>query len=365
MHADSFSSRLLRWYRQHGRHDLPWQQNPAPYRVWVSEIMLQQTQVVKVLDYYPRFMARFPTVADLAAASQDEVLQLWAGLGYYTRARNLHRCAQAVMELGGEFPVGSQSEMEALPGIGRSTAAAIRAFSTGQRATILDGNVKRVLTRYAGIEGWPGQKTIEAQLWQLAETLTPQQEVATYTQAIMDLGATLCKPRQPACSRCPHQQQCVAYATDQTARLPTPKPKKVRPQKERHFLLLEHQQQWLLERRPDQGIWGGLWSLPEFATQAGLQAWLAERALTGALEPQPQIEHAFTHYQLIMRPWRLQLSAQSASERPLATCSDAPAQIWYDPQRPAALGLPAPIEKLLQAQRTAQQGQLFLTRLSQ
>jgi len=260
----TFAIHLLKWYRQHGRHDLPWQKNKSLYSVWVSEIMLQQTQVVTVIPYYQNFMQRFPDIASLAAATQDEALRYWAGLGYYSRARNLHKAAALIVESHqGVFPV-TYDEVLALPGIGPSTAGAILAQATGQRHAILDGNVKRVLARYQAIEGWPGQKTVEKQLWKYAESFTPESNVADYTQAIMDLGATLCARSSPKCDACPLVTDCKAFQLNRTAELPTKKPKKAIPVKQKRFLIIRNKRgEMLMEKRPPSGIWGGLWSLPE------------------------------------------------------------------------------------------------------
>lgn len=351
----SFSQHLLHWYQQQGRKNLPWQQNPTPYRVWVSEIMLQQTQVATVMDYYQRFMQRFPDINSLAKAPQDDVLHLWAGLGYYTRARNLHACAQKlVAEHQGHFPVNCQKTLQSLPGIGPSTAAAIIALSSNQRAVILDGNVKRVVARYFAISGWPGKTAINRQLWEKAELLTPDDQAAAYTQAIMDLGATLCTPRQPACERCPVAEDCQALALGLIDQLPTPKPKKQLPKKQRHFLLLlDSQNQILLHQRPQQGIWGGLWSLPEFDSYPAMENWLAQQQPTAQLdsEPLPSLKHSFSHYHLQLLPWKARLPASAKLQEPAAdypTDMTSPASLWYNLRQPANLGLPAPIHRLLQ-----------------
>lgn len=349
-----FASRLLDWYHKQGRKHLPWQQEPTAYRVWVSEIMLQQTQVTTVIDYYQRFMQRFPDVFQLAEASQDEVLHLWAGLGYYTRARNLHACAQQVVaEQQGQFPVHSQQAMEALPGIGRSTAAAIIALSSNQRAVILDGNVKRVIARYFALTGWPGQAAVNRLFWEKADELTPADQAAAYTQAIMDLGATLCTPRQPACERCPVGEDCQALALGLTTQLPTPKPKKQRPEKQGYFLILSDAQgQIYLEQRPSPGIWGGLWSLPEFSSLEALQTWLRSHFPDALLasEPQPSLQHAFSHYHLQLHPWPARLVQSHHLQEPQAEFGaemTGRPWVWYNPHHSVNLGLPAPIKKLL------------------
>ena len=265
--ASDFSSRLIAWQKIHGRHDLPWQNTQDPYAIWVSEIMLQQTQVAAVIAYYARFMARFPNIATLAQASQEEVLQHWSGLGYYSRARNLHNAAQTIMdEFDGQFPEDFE-KIQTLSGIGRSTAAAIASFAFQQNQTILDGNVKRVLARHFLIEGWTGSPKIEKALWALAETLVPDQEMIAYTQGLMDLGATICTRSKPKCELCPLNVHCMALAKNQTKALPTPKPRKAIPQKQTTMLLLLNGNEVMLEKRPPNGIWGGLWSLPEISMQ--------------------------------------------------------------------------------------------------
>lgn len=298
---------LLDWHAASGRKDLPWQQNITPYRVWVSEIMLQQTQVTTVIDYYNRFMARFPNVERLAGASLDEVLHLWTGLGYYARGRNLHKTARIVAQQhAGEFP-SAQAELESLPGIGRSTAGAIRAIAFNERGVILDGNVKRVLTRLHALEGHPGESRIARELWQLAEFHTPQNRTATYTQAIMDLGATVCTRRRPTCDSCPLSDQCRARLEGNPEAYPTRKPGKDKPLRQaRFFILTSHAGAVYLERRPLNGLWGGLWTPPE--RPSGMQAsqFLAELGLRGIptsrVQIQPPLRHAFTHFHLDATP---------------------------------------------------------------
>ncbi|HAP27431.1 MAG TPA: A/G-specific adenine glycosylase, partial [Achromobacter sp.] len=262
-----FAPRIVAWQRQHGRHDLPWQNTRDPYRIWLSEIMLQQTQVATVIPYYERFLQRFPDVAALAAASQEDVMPYWAGLGYYARARNLHRCAQEIVrDWDGRFPPTAEA-IATLPGIGRSTAAAIAAFSNGERSPILDGNVKRVFTRHFGIAGDPAKREVEQRLWALAHAqvdAAPGLDMAAYTQGLIDLGATLCTRGKPACDRCPVADTCVARREGRQAELPTPKVRKAIPERETCMLVLRHKGAFLLQQRPEPGIWGGLWSLPEF-----------------------------------------------------------------------------------------------------
>ncbi|MGB1141418.1 MAG: A/G-specific adenine glycosylase, partial [Halioglobus sp.] len=262
-----FADRVLAWFDTHGRHDLPWQYDTTAYRVWVSEIMLQQTQVKTVIPYFERFMAAFPDVDALAGAPEDEVLHLWTGLGYYARARNLHRAAkQVAFELGGTFP-DSIEGLQALPGVGRSTAGAIASIALAQRASILDGNVKRVLARLHRVAGWPGQSAVHNQLWDIAEHYTPTARCADYTQAMMDLGATLCTRSKPACALCPMANDCEANAAGDQTDYPGKKPKKALPVRATHFLVLRNRDGdiWL-EKRPAEGIWGGLWCFPEVAS---------------------------------------------------------------------------------------------------
>lgn len=341
----SFSRRLLKWYASHGRHDLPWQQNRTLYRVWVSEIMLQQTQVVTAIPYFEKFISRFPSIQDLANAHQDEVLHLWTGLGYYARARNLHKTAQIIRDrYANQFPEEYELIL-ALPGIGRSTAGAILAQALGQRHVILDGNVKRVLTRYYAIEGWPGKKDIENQLWTLAESLTPDAQLIDYTQAIMDLGATACA-RKPSCADCPVSDTCVAYEQDNVTNYPTPKKRKVLPVKTTHMLVLQNDKgEIMLEQRPPSGIWGGLWSLPEYAekTLDQVQQWSEQKLglLIENIESQPLFRHTFSHFHLDITPIACRVKS------PANHVMEASNRVWYNTQRPESLGLPAPVVKIL------------------
>ncbi|WP_273431503.1 A/G-specific adenine glycosylase [Chitinibacter tainanensis] len=337
-----FATRLIAWQREHGRHGLPWQVADG-YHVWLSEIMLQQTQVTTVLDYYPCFLAKFPTIFDLAAAPLDDVLALWSGLGYYTRARNLHKCAQAVVaQYGGQFPNDPVLVAE-LPGIGRSTAAAITAFSYGTRAAILDGNVKRVLTRWAGIEGYPGVKAVENRLWDLANALLPTAGIEAYTQGLMDLGATVCTPKKPSCLTCPMSADCQARLSNRQAELPTPKPKKAVPEKSTVMLIIRNAQgQILLQKRPPTGIWGGLWSLPEVASTLAASELAAQQfGLEIELEPAlPDFVHVFTHYKLTITPQPAYAIAASALHESNAQ--------WFNIDAALAAGIPTPIRKILQ-----------------
>ena len=342
---DAFSNRLLQWFDLHGRHDLPWQQPRTPYRVWVSEIMLQQTQVTTVIGYFERFMARFPTVASLAQAAQDDVLHLWTGLGYYARARNLHRAAQQVVDQhDGELPITVDALMS-LPGIGRSTAGAILAQSHGQPVAILDGNVKRVLTRYHGISGWPGKRDIEKQLWHWAEHHTPNARVADYTQAIMDLGATLCTRRKPRCGECPQADHCVALQQDAVDDYPTRKTPRTLPVRQATWwLLTDPQGQVLLEQRPQRGLWGGLWCPPQSDSdeRTGLDDLLKQRQLD-ALGPTRKLSpfrHTFSHFHLEVQPVQIVVASNALAE-------PSPEQRWVNPQAPGTLGLAMPVKALL------------------
>ena len=358
---EEFQQRLLTWFDQFGRHDLPWQSPRTPYRVWVSEIMLQQTQVTTVIDYFERFMARFPTLQALADAPQDDVLHLWTGLGYYARARNLHKTAQLVAaQYNAQLPVDrledsledsfedsleesledSLEALMALPGIGRSTAGAIIAQSTGQRAVILDGNVKRSLTRLHAIRGWPGKPAVERQLWLLAEHYTPDKRVADYTQAMMDFGATLCKRRQPVCSQCPFSDVCLALAEDNVQGYPHSKPRKALPTQQTLMLILQNRKGHVwLEQRPPSGLWGGLWSLPQFDTQQALNDWLENNAkATQRQSAYPTFTHTFSHFRLEITPQPVTCEALNGVREN---------GLWYDVANPPALGLAAPVKKLL------------------
>ncbi len=337
-----FAAAVLAWYDVHGRKHLPWQQDPTPYRVWISEIMLQQTQVATVLPYYQRFMQRFPTVQDLAAAEVDEVMHLWTGLGYYARARNLHKAAQLlVQDHGGEFPK-TVDEVAELPGIGRSTAGAILSLSRQVHASILDGNVKRVLSRFYAVEGVPTESATQKVLWAHAEANTPRKRVHHFNQVMMDLGATICTRTKPACLLCPLQATCVAHARGEETAFPRKKASKATPQKAAWFLVLRNQKgEVLLERRPPAGIWGGLWSLPEVAGELDLNTELERRFGLEAAQAEslPERWHVFSHYQLEIRP--LLLEAPKAM-----SLKEAPSQ-WCKLDDLPAVGLPAPVKALL------------------
>jgi A/G-specific adenine glycosylase len=344
---DWFATRLLSWFHENGRKDLPWQNLVNPYRVWVSEIMLQQTQVNTVIPFYRRFMTHFPTVRDLAAADLDEALHHWTGLGYYARGRNLHKAAQAIVtEHGGDFPVGVDA-LTRLPGIGRSTAGAIAAISQGIAAPILDGNVKRVLARFHEVAGHSGEAGTRKTLWAHAEAHTPAQRAADYTQAIMDLGATVCS-RQPRCGACPVQTRCRAHRHGTTDRFPERKPKQARPVRTaRMFLITGSDNACLLERRPANGIWGGLWTPPArdssySVTDLANEFGLAERDMD-AVASAPAFRHTFTHFYLDIEPVHVQL------KRALQLARDHERLLWYTPGSSARVGLAAPVVTLLDA----------------
>lgn len=336
---ESFAGRVLDWFDAHGRKDFPWQREATPYRVWVSEIMLQQTQVSTVIPYYERFMRRFPGIGNLAAAPADDVLHHWSGLGYYARARNLHAAAKIICdEFGGEFPRDFDA-VAALPGIGRSTAGAILSLACGQRHAILDGNVKRVLARHAGVEGWPGQSATGRKLWELAERRLPAvQRAAAYNQAMMDLGATVCTRSNPGCDACPIAADCVARATSRQAELPERKPRAALPEKNIDMLLLEHGGRVLLQRRPPAGIWGGLWSLPETDDAA---RWLDKHHPGTVMKPLETLTHTFSHFRLHIRAVHAQLANPAA-------VTDAESG-WYHAGSLPALGLAAPVQRILQS----------------
>lgn len=354
----TFSRDVIAWQQVHGRHTLPWQNTRDAYRVWLSEIMLQQTQVAAVIPYYQRFLLRFPDVATLATAPSEAVMAHWSGLGYYARARNLHLCAKRVMaEYGGVFPSDPQRLAE-LPGIGRSTAAAIAAFAYARRAAILDGNVKRVFARLFGVETYPGIKQVENELWKRAEALLPAQDIAPYTQGLMDLGATLCTRSRPACLHCPLAGRCVAFATGRVHDLPIKKPIKVLPEKRKALLVISDRSQVLLQQRPDSGIWGGLLSLPEMdappfsapvdgieVSQSHIVDFSRVVAPFGEIATclrLPSFIHVFTHFKLQIEPYHITLLRRHEMAGQLQ-------HKWYGVDQLAQAPLPAPVKKMLRA----------------
>jgi A/G-specific adenine glycosylase len=353
MKPEQFAERLLDWFEVHGRHNLPWQQNPTPYRVWVSEVMLQQTQVATVIPYYQRFMERFPDVQSLADAPLDEVLHLWTGLGYYARARNLRAGAQAlVAHHQGEFP-NTIEEVTALSGIGRSTAGAILALSRGQRHSILDGNVKRVLARAFGIDGDPSTPAVTAQMWAQADVCTPLLKVGKYTQAIMDLGATVCSRTNPACTVCPMSQGCVAALEGRQSELPSLQRRRSRGSREATLLIAETGSAGsvavLVERRPTAGLWGGLWSPPQFESEFAALDWCRREigepvSRSQSLTP---IHHAFTHFDLKLNPIVVHC-------RPTNSVHDGDDRLWFQLEAPPKVGLPQPIRRLFERLRAAE-----------
>ncbi len=345
MPGTTFSQRIVAWQRTHGRHDLPWQNTRDAYRIWLSEIMLQQTQVATVLPYYARFLERFPTVTALAAAPDDDVMALWAGLGYYSRARNLHAAAkQVVAQHGGKFPADVALLAE-LPGVGRSTAAAIAAFAHDVIAPILDGNVKRVLARHAGVEGFPGRGPVEKKLWQHAETRLPSSDtdMVAYTQGLMDLGATICSRTEPTCLLCPVAADCSARISGRTADIPAARPSKVLPQRAQRYLLARHGDQVLLVKRPSPGIWGGLWCLPELGDEDDAKAAARLRfgvSRAGEARELPVIEHTFTHFRLSLHVAELPVTKIEAS-------TNSPGTLWLAGDDLLNAALPKPISRLL------------------
>lgn len=342
-----FATKVIRWQRQHGRHDLPWQNTRNAYRIWLSEVMLQQTQVATVIPYYRRFRQRFPSIKALAAAPLDDVLAAWSGLGYYARARNLHRAAQQIVaEHRGRFPRSFEAVL-ALPGVGRSTAAAICVFAFGDRRAILDGNVKRLLARCFGIAGYPGEAKTAARLWRKTERLLPLRNVESYCQGLMDLGAAICVRGKPRCEVCPVAPDCVARRRGTIGRLPGPRPRKILPQRRTHMLVLLHAGQVLLEKRAPSGIWGGLWSLPEVASSADIAALCAQRygAEIATHATLPTVAHGFTHFRLDIEPHRLGV-ARVARVAPRAA---APGAMWLPLEDALGAALPAPVKRILAA----------------
>lgn len=339
----NFATQVLHWYQQHGRKDLPWQQDINAYRVWISEVMLQQTQVATVIPYYQRFMQSFPTVYDLAAAPIDEVLQHWSGLGYYSRARNLHKTASIIVDAyNGELP-NTVEALSALPGIGRSTAGAIAAIAYQQHAAILDGNVKRVLARYYAVDGWPGKSQVQQKLWQHAEANTPKQDVHHYTQAMMDLGAMICTRSKPQCTLCPLVENCTAHKQGDMQNYPGKKPKKTLPIKSTRMLLIYHEEDILLYQRPSIGIWPGLYSLIE-ADMADDIDQLCARLLAGThyqRKPLINFRHSFSHYHL-----DIHAEAIALDNKPLQVMEDKP-YLWYNMRQASAVGIAAPVSRIM------------------
>ena len=340
-----FQTALLNWFDHHGRKNLPWQQDKTPYRVWISEIMLQQTQVSTVIPYFQKFMLHFNNVQQLANATEDQVLHLWTGLGYYSRARNLHRAAKMIQQnFHGKFP-DNYEDLISLPGIGRSTAGAILSIAFQQKAAILDGNVKRVLTRLGGITEWPGEKKVTEQLWELAEKLTPAQRTAEYTQAMMDMGATICVRSKPHCEKCPFTNHCRAHQLGIEKKLPAAKPKKTLPVRQKTFLILQHDHHVLLQKRPASGIWGGLWSTPElmdFAADELVEQFCQQQQLTiKNFYFGEAFRHTFSHFHLDILPVFITLKSKPRK------IMDSDRQIWYNLQQAQIIGLPQPVKKLL------------------
>ncbi|MGC2165421.1 MAG: A/G-specific adenine glycosylase [Gallionella sp.] len=340
--VSNFASRLIAWHRHHGRHDLPWQTGDA-YHVWLSEIMLQQTQVATVIPYFQRFIASFPNISDLASSSVEQVLEHWSGLGYYARGRNLHASAQIIAkQFLGRFPCSYDQILE-LPGVGRSTAAAICALAFHQRRAILDGNVKRVLARYCGIAGWAGDSRVEHRLWEQAESLLPHHDIASYIQAQMDLGATLCTRSKPKCDACPLQPDCVACQSGRITEYPSPRPRKTVPQKRSTFLIVMHGDTILLEKRAPHGIWGGLWCFPQLDNASDdVTDYLQHHGLGAAVQlPLTPFAHTFTHFKLHICPILLRVE-----HGPLAI--QEAGSVWLDVRQALKAAIPVPVRKILQ-----------------
>lgn len=336
-----FSSQVVDWYALHGRKTLPWQINKTPYKVWVSEIMLQQTQVITVIPYFERFMARFPDVASLANATEDEVLHLWTGLGYYARARNLQKSAKIIHEqYKGHFPTDI-NEVIALPGIGKSTAGAILSLSLQQHHAILDGNVKRVLARFFMLDGWYGNKAVEQRLWQYSEKLTPKNNVTEFNQAMMDLGSSLCSRSKFDCEPCPLNSKCLSLKNNVVKQYPNPRPKKVVPKRHCHMLILKVKDQLLLEKRPSEGIWGGLHAFLQFDDEGMLQTYLAQQGIKYEAKYLDSFVHIFTHFKLTINPLVIELNAHPD------VINDNQI-IWYDLKSKSEVGLAAPTKKLIE-----------------
>jgi len=344
MNSKSFSTAVISWYRKHGRKNLPWQKNRTAYRVWLSEIMLQQTQVTTVIPYFERFTQQFPSFNDLANAAEDDVLHLWSGLGYYARARNLHKAAKIIhQKYSGKFPENFE-QVNALPGIGRSTAGAVLAQAFGQRHAILDGNVKRVLARFHAIEGWTGQAKTQDQLWKFAEQHTPDSDLVDYTQAMMDIGATVCMRTKPDCINCPLANGCLALKADCVGELPTPKPRKKLPVKSARLLvMLNDDNHVLLEKRPPTGIWGGLWSLPEIELDTDVKNYCQQQwqFKVKQVVDTESFRHTFSHYHFDITPCRVQIN------NPDQCVMEADRVVWYNTSQTDRRGLAAPVKTIL------------------
>ena len=340
-----FSKLVLTWFACHGRKDLPWQENKNPYRIWLSEIMLQQTQVVTVIPYYLRFTSSFPNLNILSKASLDNVLEHWSGLGYYARARNLHKTSIYIKDhYDGHFPLDFDQLID-LPGIGRSTAGAILALSDNQIYPILDGNVKRVLARYHAIKGWPGKKKVEDQLWDIAKGHLPKINIANYTQAMMDLGATICTRSKPRCSSCPLKQTCLAHSLGEENLYPTKKKNTPKPHRVTYVILLRNEDKILMEKRPESGIWGGLYSLPELDNKDDLERWIKERAdcYPSKVTFKEDIRHVFSHYSLDIKPIEVRIASSFSKVKLRAVES------WVSKDSFDQLGLAAPIKRLIKS----------------
>ena len=351
--VNPFSERITAWYDLHGRKTLPWQINKTPYRVWISEIMLQQTQVATVIPYYEKFMLSFPNIDALANASEDDVLHHWTGLGYYARARNLHKAAKMVCEQhDGLFPE-YLDEVIALPGIGRSTAGAILSLSLGQHHSILDGNVKRVLARHGAIEGWPGQKAVEQQLWQLTDQLTPQKDVVKFNQAMMDIGSAVCTRSKPNCAQCPVAIDCKAQLAGRQKDFPGKKPKKTIPAKAAWMLVLHHNGEVILNKRPPAGIWGGLWCFPQFETETALLEHINENVISekdvtnNDAEWLAGFRHTFSHFHLDIQPILVNIGDNQKLLQFDSSVMEQNQTLWYNIQHPAKVGLAAATERIL------------------
>jgi A/G-specific adenine glycosylase len=342
MRDATFATRVITWQKRHGRHDLPWQNTRDPYRIWLSEIMLQQTQVATVIPYYARFLEKFPTLRGLAKASEDEVLALWSGLGYYSRGRNLLRAAQIVGEkFSGEFPKVFENIL-ALPGVGQSTAAAISAFVFSERRAILDGNVKRVFARHFGIAGFPGEKKVEGKLWDVANEALPKNNIEAYTQGLMDLGATVCVRTRPLCLACPVEDSCIAKRDGRIHELPAPRPKKMIPEKSTTMLIIAHEGEVLLEKRPPTGVWAGMWCFPEVQNGGSAREACRERYGLDTNVPKPWdvLEHGFTHFKLSITPQPIEVKKKMSH-------AAEPGVMWLSIGDALTAAIPKPVRTLL------------------